>query len=52
MYEKALALESFLLFWFVRKMVRGACVLIIEPLTILPFAIVFLYLGRMICLMS
>jgi hypothetical protein len=31
MYEKALVLTLFLLFWFIRKMVLGACVLIIEP---------------------
>jgi hypothetical protein len=52
MYEKALALAPFLIFWFLRKMVLDACVLIVEPLTILPFAIVFLCLGYMICLMS
>jgi hypothetical protein len=45
MYEKALVLTPFLLFWFLRKMVLGTCVLIVEPLTILPFAIIFLYLG-------
>jgi hypothetical protein len=45
MYEKALVLMLFLLFWFLRKMVLDTCVLIVEPLTILPFAIVFLYLG-------
>jgi hypothetical protein len=45
MYEKALVLALFLLFWFIRKMVLGACVSIVEPLTILPFTIVFLYLG-------
>jgi hypothetical protein len=41
MYEKALVLASFLLFWFLRKMVLGVCVLIVEPLTILPFTIIF-----------
>jgi hypothetical protein len=45
MYEKALVLALFLLFWFIRKMVLDTCVLIVEPLTILPFAIIFLYLG-------
>jgi hypothetical protein len=45
MYEKALSLASFLLLWFLRNMVLGACVLIVEPLTILPFIIVFVYLG-------
>jgi hypothetical protein len=45
MYEKALVLVPFLLFWFLRKMVLGSYVLIVEPLTILPFAIVFLYQG-------
>jgi hypothetical protein len=45
MYEKALVLASFILFLFLRKMVLAACVLIVEPLTILPFAIIFLYLG-------
>jgi hypothetical protein len=44
-YEKALVLTLFLLFWFLRKMALGACVLIVEPLTILPFAIIFLYPG-------
>jgi hypothetical protein len=37
MYEKALVLVPFLLFLFLRKMVLGAYVLIVEPLTILPF---------------
>jgi hypothetical protein len=45
MYEKVLVLALFLLFWFLRKMLLGACVLIVDPLTILPFAIIFLYLG-------
>jgi hypothetical protein len=45
MYEKSLVLASFLLFWFLRKMVYDACVLIVEPLTILPFTIVFQHLG-------
>jgi hypothetical protein len=45
MYEKALVLASFLLFWFLRKMIFGASVLIVEPLTILPLAIIFLYQG-------
>jgi hypothetical protein len=45
MHEKALVLASFLLFWFLRKMVLGASVLIVEQLTILPFTIIFLYLG-------
>jgi hypothetical protein len=45
MYEKVLVLALFLLFWFLRKMVLGACVLIVEPLTILPFTIAFLFLG-------
>jgi hypothetical protein len=31
MYKKALALASFLLFWFLRKMILGTCVLIVEP---------------------
>jgi hypothetical protein len=30
MYEKALVLAPFLLFWFLRKMVLGTCVLIVE----------------------
>jgi hypothetical protein len=34
-----------LLFWFIGKRVHDACVLIVEPLTILPFTIIFLYLG-------
>jgi hypothetical protein len=45
MYEKALVLVLFLLFWFLRKMVFDACVLSVDPLIILPFAIVLLYLG-------
>jgi hypothetical protein len=45
MYVRALVLVLFLLFWFLRKMVLGACVLIVEPLTTLPLAIAFLYLG-------
>jgi hypothetical protein len=45
MYKKVLVLAPFLLFWFLRKMTLGACELIVEPLTTLPFAIVFLYLG-------
>jgi hypothetical protein len=45
MYEKALVLALFLLFWFLRKMVFDACVLSVDPLIILPFAIVLLYLG-------
>jgi hypothetical protein len=45
MYEKVLVLALLLLFWFLRKMVLGACVLIVEPLIILPYAIIFLYLG-------
>jgi hypothetical protein len=45
MYEKVLVPALFLLFWFIRKLVLGAGVLIVEPLTILPFAIIFLYLG-------
>jgi hypothetical protein len=44
-YVQESLLPSFLLFWFLSKMVLGACVLIVEPLTILPFAIIFLYLG-------
>jgi hypothetical protein len=32
MYEKALVLAPFLLFWFPRKRGLGACVLIVEPL--------------------
>jgi hypothetical protein len=43
--REVLVLALFLLFWFLRKMVLVACVLIAEPLTILPFAIVFLYLS-------
>jgi hypothetical protein len=43
--REALVLAPFQLFWFIRKMVFGACELIVEPLTILSFAIVFLYLG-------
>jgi hypothetical protein len=42
---QALVLAPFLLFWFQRKMALSTCVLIVEPLTILPFAIVFLYLS-------
>jgi hypothetical protein len=30
-YVRALVLVLFLLFWFLRKMVLGACVLIVEP---------------------
>jgi hypothetical protein len=41
MYKKALVLVSFLLFWFLRKMVLGTCVLIVEPLTKLLFPIIF-----------
>jgi hypothetical protein len=52
MYVRALVRVLFLLFWFLRKMVLGAYVFIIQPLTTLPFAIAFLYLGYMICLMS
>jgi hypothetical protein len=48
MYEKAIVLLPFLLFWFLRKMVLGTCVLIVETLTILPFTIVFLYLDYML----
>jgi hypothetical protein len=52
MYKNVLVLALFLLFWFLRKMVLGLRVLIVESLTILPFAIIFLYLGYMICLMN
>jgi hypothetical protein len=48
MYEKAIVLLPFLLFWFLRKMVLGTCVLIVETLTILPFTIIFLYLDYML----
>jgi hypothetical protein len=30
-YVRALILVLFLLFWFLRKMVLGTCVLIVEP---------------------
>jgi hypothetical protein len=45
MYEKALVLPPFLLVSFLRKVVLGACVLIVDPLTILLFTIFFLSLG-------
>jgi hypothetical protein len=39
MYEKTLVIAPFLLFLFLRKMVLGVGMLIVESLTILPFAI-------------
>jgi hypothetical protein len=44
-YMRALVRVLFLLFWFLRKMVLRACVLIVETLSTLQFAIAFLYLG-------
>jgi hypothetical protein len=44
-YMKALVLVSFLFFWFLRKMVLGICVLIVELSIILLFGIVILFLG-------
>jgi hypothetical protein len=44
-YVRALVCVLFLLFLFLRKMVLDAYVLIVELLTILPFAIAFLYVG-------
>ena len=51
-YVKALVLVPFQCFWFLRRMVRGVCVLIVEPSIILLFDIVILFLGLMTCLMS
>jgi hypothetical protein len=42
----------FLLFWYLRKMVLHAYVLIVELLIILPFDMITLYLVWMTCLMS
>jgi hypothetical protein len=43
-YVKALVLVPFLFFWFLRKMVLGVCVLIVELSIILIFGIVILFL--------
>jgi hypothetical protein len=45
MYAKALVLVPFLFFWFLRKMVLGVCVSIVELSIILLFGIVILFLG-------
>jgi hypothetical protein len=45
MYVKGLVLVPFLFFWFLRKMVLGVCVLIVELSIILLFGIVILFLG-------
>jgi hypothetical protein len=52
MYVRALVRVLFLCLWFLRKIVLGVCVLIVDPSIILPFDIVILFLGLMICLMS
>src|SRR6266542_2687412 len=44
-FMKALVLVLFLFFWFLRKMVLGACVLIVELLTTSLFDIAILFLG-------
>jgi hypothetical protein len=42
---KAIVLVLFIFFWFLRNMVLGACVLIVEPLIASPFNIAILSLG-------
>jgi hypothetical protein len=44
-FVKAIVLVLFTFFWFLRKMVLGACVLIVEPLITSPFNIAILSLG-------
>src|SRR5438128_10253404 len=51
-FMKALVLVPFLFFWFLRKMVLGACVLIVELSTTSLFDLAILFLGSLICLMS